>query len=128
MRADVHTAERVRTLIHAASAIAGSQNKLAKSIGYSSSEVSEWATGSRACPLEAQVLMAHLAGFNPQEVLAHAMIERHANTPRGEKLFTALGKASRQAGAVRVALAAIFASVVLAFSVPTPAFATSYDV
>lgn len=84
--------KRVPRLIDAASEKVGGQNKMARSIGYTRSEVSQWHTGKRACPVEAQALMAHIAGLDPQEVLAYALIERHAGTPKGEQLLTALGK------------------------------------
>lgn len=84
---------RIEGLIDAASDRAGGQNKLAKLIGYSKQEVSGWRTGTNTCPVEAQALMAHVAGLNAQEVLTHAVIEKHAGTERGARLETVLGKA-----------------------------------
>lgn len=83
---------RVQSLIDAASERVGSQNKAAQAIGYTSEEISMWRTGRRKCPVEAQALLADLAGLNAQEVLTYAVIEKHANTPKGEKLLSALGK------------------------------------
>lgn len=98
MQTHVNRLDRIQNLILVSSAIFGGQNKMARAIGYGPGEVSEWANGRRPCPLEAQVLMADAAGLNAQEVMAYAIIERHANTPRGEKLLSALGKVSRAAG------------------------------
>jgi DNA-binding transcriptional regulator YdaS (Cro superfamily) len=93
MKADVTPHDRIKALIDAASVRIGNQYRMGKLIGYSTAEVSLWKAGARPCPPEAQVLMAQAAGFDPAEVLAIAIIERHANTTRGEKLLTALGKA-----------------------------------
>lgn len=128
MGTDINPHARITKLIDEASARAGSDNRLATLLEVTRGNVSEWRHGKRACPLEAQVLMADIAGLNPHEVLAYAVIERHANTPRGEKLYSALGKVSGFTSAARAALLAICASVALAFS-PSPAIAaTSYDV
>jgi transcriptional regulator with XRE-family HTH domain len=128
----MHTAikpeERIAKLINAAAQLYPSENQLAQAIGYTRSELSQWKLGKRACPVEAQVLLAAVAGLDAEEVLAYALIERNADTARGEKLLTALGKGSGFMSAAKAGLLGIFASVALAFSVPTPSYATSHDV
>jgi hypothetical protein len=42
--------------------------------------------------------MAAVAGRNVDEVIREALIERNANTARGEKLVTALGKGLMSVG------------------------------
>jgi len=106
MQPQINPHERIVRLVNAATERIGGQNEMARSISYLPSDVSNWKSGERPCPLEAQVLMAHAAGLDPNEVLAYAMIERHANTPRGEKLLSALGKASVFMSALVVAVAA----------------------
>jgi len=108
MQALIDPKERIKQLIDLASASVGGQNKLARNIGYSSAELSQWHTATRPCPIEAQALMAQVAGLEPSEVVAYAMIEKHADTPRGEKLASAMGK---RLGAIGVAASgAIYAS------------------
>jgi len=84
--------ERVVSLINESAARAGSPAKLAPTIGYTRHDVSAWIHGGRPCPIEAQALMATVVGRDVDEVIRAALIERNANTPRGEKLISALGK------------------------------------
>lgn len=114
MHTDVNQNNRVHALIDAAAEICGSAYKLSKHIGYSRNEVSGWRTDKRACPLEAQVFMAQIVGMDVDVVMREALIERHANTPRGEKLISALGKGLMSAGVV--ALITVSASDVSASS------------
>ena len=79
-------------LIDEGTSAAEGASKLARAIGYSPEEVSMWKRGVRACPLEAQILMADVAKQNVAEVIRDALIERNEGTPRGEKLVSALGK------------------------------------
>lgn len=96
MRSAKQDIERIKTLIDAASMRVGNQYRMGRHIGYSDAEVSMWKAGARSCPPEAQALMAEAAGFDVAEILAIAIIERHANTARGEKLLSALGKVLHQ--------------------------------
>lgn len=116
MQALLQDASRVMGLIDAASARVGSAYKLAKVIGYTNAEVSMWRLGRRSCPIEAQVLMAPVAGLDVDAVIREALIERNANTPRGEKLISALGKGLMAAGVLIVSTA--FDNDALASSVP----------
>lgn len=91
--------DRVVTLINESAAKIGSPAKLAPTIGYTRHDVSAWIHGARPCPIEAQALMATVTGRDVDEVIREALIERNANTPRGEKLISALGKGLMSAGA-----------------------------
>ena len=111
MQTLTQTETRVVQLIDDASRMVGSAYKLAKLIGYSRAEVSMWRMLRRPCPLEAQILMADLAQRDVNTVIKDAVIERNANTPRGEKLVTALGKGLMVAtGATTITLSASDAS------------------
>ena len=109
-----YQSERLITLIDQASMRAGNDSKLAKMVESTRMNVSQWRHGKRSCPLEAQVLMAAIAERDIQKEIAEALIEQNANTPRGEKLVSALGKALMSAGAV--ALFTVSASDVSASS------------
>ncbi|SEL93548.1 hypothetical protein SAMN05216359_1291, partial [Roseateles sp. YR242] len=78
-------------LINAASARAGSDYKLAQILGVDRQKVSGWRNGHAKCGVEYRALMADLAGFNIDEVIREALLEKHANTPLGERLLSALG-------------------------------------
>lgn len=105
---------RIDKLIKVATEKVGTEYKLAQYIGYDQAAITKWKNKSKPCPLEAQALMAEVAGFNASEVIAVAILERNADKPRFEKLEIALGKAF--AGMKGAALVSIVASVGLAFS------------
>jgi len=77
-------------LIEQASAIAGSDYKLAKEIGTTPQRVSNWRRGEQPCPVEDQALIADLAGVDPVEQIIEALLERNADKPRGAKLNSLL--------------------------------------
>ena len=104
MSTTVNPGNRLHTLIDAATAACGSAYKLSKHIGYSRNEVSGWRLDKRACPLEAQVFMAQIVGLDVDAVIHHALIEKHADTPRGEKLVSALRKGLMAAGGLSTTL------------------------
>jgi DNA-binding transcriptional regulator YdaS (Cro superfamily) len=84
---------RVVLLIDRASEKMQGQNALARQIGYSPQELSNWRVGRASCPIEAQVLMAEAAGLDPNEVAAYALVDMQANPERKQRLARALGKA-----------------------------------
>jgi predicted transcriptional regulator len=92
MTTQIHTTPRLLNLIDQASMRAGNDNKLAKMLATTRQAISQYRAGKRSCPLEDQALMAAIIDSDPLKEVADAMIERHANTPRGEKLVSALGK------------------------------------
>jgi hypothetical protein len=87
-------------LIEAAAAIAGSEYRLAKNLGVSPQVVSDWKHGRRTCTPEDWALLAYAAGLDPEEALIRAVVAKHADTPKGERLLTALGKGLQVTGAV----------------------------
>jgi hypothetical protein len=99
MSTEITSTPRLKTLLEQSSKAAGSPAKLAPEIGYSAQELSMWKRGIRACPLEAQILMAAIAKRDIDEVIREALIERNAGTLRGEKLVSALGKGLMAIGA-----------------------------
>ena len=100
MSTQITSTARLKTLIDDSARAAGSPAKLAPEIGYSAQELSMWKRGARACPIEAQVLMATIAKRDVDTVIRDALIERNAGTPRGEKLISALGKSLAITGGV----------------------------
>jgi transcriptional regulator with XRE-family HTH domain len=115
MRENAKELDRVKTLVHAASARIGSQNRLARALGYTSGNLTEWTKGKRPCPVKAQALMAHMTGLNATEVALWALIESETNPTRQEQLYEALGKGLARAGAV--ASLAMFSSAASASEV-----------
>lgn len=105
---------RLIGLIAEASMRAGNDSKLAAMIEASPSRVHDWRERGKPCPVEFQALMAALVERDPIEELRLAVLERNANTPRGEKLLSALGKGLMSAGAA--ALITVSASDVSASS------------
>lgn len=105
MPTDVNGGNRLHALIDEAAKRCGSAFKLSKHIGYSRNEVSGWRNDKRACPLEAQVFMAQIVGADVDQTIHAALIEKHADTPRGEKLVTALGKGLMTAGVLTASIA-----------------------
>ena len=87
-------------LIDKASAIAGSDYKLAQLLGVGRQTVSNWRHGQAPCPVEMQALMADVAGLDPVAELARAVVRKHEGTAKGDMLMRALGKASLVTGAV----------------------------
>lgn len=110
-------------LIDKAGSIAGNDNQLAATLGVSRGNVSDWRAGRRPCPTEHQVLMAAIAGYDPVQTAARALVEKHEGTPMGDRLMRALGKVSRATGA---ALGFAGASVLVIFSsTPTTSHAAA---
>lgn len=91
--------EKLNVLIDKASAIAGSDAKLAQLIGASKQHVSNWRHGSRPCPIEDVALMAGVAGLDAEAWLIRATIERHQGTAKGDRLLKVLGKGLLATGA-----------------------------
>lgn len=89
---------RLVELINEASKQAGNQSKLAELVADSRQNLSAWKNGARACPLDAQVIMGSIIGSDIDEVIRAALIEQAQGTARGEKLKSALKKASMLAG------------------------------
>jgi len=103
--------KNVVELIELASKAAGSDNKLAKLIDAHQQHVSKWRSGEKPCPPGDVALMAEVAGLDPDEWMARAVLAKYEGTPKGEKLMRALkvGRMAAEAGAepARAALESI---------------------
>ena len=104
----------ITDLLDAAKKVTGSDYKTAQLIGATRQMVSNWRNSEKPCPPEQQALIAYVAGLDAEEVLVRAVLARHANTPMGERLLSALGNASRRIG--EKVTSAFFASVGLALA------------
>lgn len=96
--------ERVRRLIDEAAAQAGSEYRLAQLLKYSRGNINDWKHGKRSCPVQAQALMADLAGLSAQEVACYVVIEQEKNPERKERLLEVLGKGFSRMSAACLAL------------------------
>ena len=90
----------VNILIDLAKSIAGSDYKVAKMIGATPQQISDWRYGRKAVSPEDQALIASVAGLNAEQVALRAMVSKHEGTPKGDRLMKVLGKASLATGAV----------------------------
>ncbi|MDH6594347.1 hypothetical protein M2165_004236 [Variovorax sp. TBS-050B] len=120
--------QELNLLIDAASAIAGSDAKLALALGASRGNVSDWRKGTRPCPPEHQVLMAAIAGFDAQQVAARALVEKHEGTAMGDKLMRALGKPSLAIGAVGGFVGAVALAIFSMIPLPSSAAPAEHNV
>ena len=110
-------ADELILLIDKASAVAGSDYKLAASLGVGRQTVSNWRHGQKPCPVEDQALLASIAGLDPAEFLVRAVVLKHQGTAKGDRLMKVLGKSSIAIGGV---LSSVGASAHQIFSmVPT---------
>lgn len=103
--------EELNLLIDKAAAIAGSDYKLAKSLGVSRQAVSNWRHGHKVPSPAMRAIMANLAGLDAQTELARATVQSYEGTRVGDLLMRALGKASLATG-VAVASAGAHASAI----------------
>lgn len=81
-----HKSNRIISLINKAATVAGNDTKLADLIGEGRGRMSSWRSGDRPCPIEAQILMAEIAGMDINEVMKDAILERNEESERSEKL------------------------------------------
>ena len=86
-------------LIARASAVAGSDSALARSLGVPQPMVSMWKLGKKTCPPEDQASMAAIAGLDPVQALVRAHLERHEGTAKGDRLMKVMGKSLLATGA-----------------------------
>lgn len=87
------------TLLDKAKESSSSDYKTAKMLGVTPQIVSDWRHGRRKPQPEDMALLAAIAGMDPEAWLVRAVLEKHAGTKKGEKLFTALGKERPATGA-----------------------------
>lgn len=91
--------EDVIKLITAAVKNAGNETELSRLIESTPQRINDWKHGRTTVPPADVVLLAHVAGFEPQAWAARALIAKHEGTRKGEKLFQALKKWSVATGA-----------------------------
>ena len=96
-------------LMDAAALATGSDYRTAKALGITPQKLSDWRHGRQNPQPEDHALLAMLAGRDPEEALVRAVLAKHADTPKGERLLTALGKGLRVTGGLVTSL--FFASV-----------------
>ncbi|MCE4555013.1 hypothetical protein [Pelomonas cellulosilytica] len=100
----------INTLLDAAKDKTGSDYKTAQLLGVPFQLISDW-RGARKNPQpEDHALVAALAGLDAEEALVRAIIEKHRDKPKGERLLSALGNVLRRTG--EVVTLGFFASVV----------------
>lgn len=87
--------DELAELIERAAAEAGSQRRLAETLGVTQNRISDWKTGARECPPEKVALIAHEAKLPADQWLARAVLWRQEGKPDAERLKKALGKCLR---------------------------------
>lgn len=108
--------DAINALLDAAKAKTGSDYKTAKLLGVTPAKVCDWRTDRQTAQPEDHALVAALGGLDAEEALIRAVIAKHADKPKGERLLSALGNVLRRTGGM-VTLG-FFASVGLASSPP----------
>ena len=88
------------SLLDAAKQKTGSDYKTAKLIGATPQRISDWRSGREKGQPQPEdfALVAAAAGLDAEEALVRAVIEKHANKAKGEKLLSVLGNALRRTG------------------------------
>lgn len=86
-------------LIDRARAIVGTDANVAKTLGVPFQTVSNWRHGHKNASPEDCALLAAVAGMDPMQEAARAMLRKHEGTKKGDLLMKALGKASLVTGA-----------------------------
>lgn len=94
----------INALLDAAEKKTGSDYQTAKLLGKPRQEISNWRHGVRSAQPEDRALVAALAGLDPEEALVRAVLEKHANTSKGERLLSVLGNVLHRTGAAATLL------------------------
>lgn len=92
----------LKQLIRHAASIVGSEYKLAQELEATPQRMSDWKHGRKPVPLADVLYMAKLADLSDhelRELLDSIEMEKHAGTPKGERLAKMLGKALAGAAA-----------------------------
>jgi hypothetical protein len=88
----------ITTLLDAAKHASGSDYKTAQMLDIKPSRIWEWRNGKVNPQPEDFALVAAIAGLDAEEHLVRAVLAKHADTPKGERLLSALGKGLRVIG------------------------------
>ena len=107
----------INALLDAAKAKTGSDRQTAKLLDRSNQEISDMRHGRLNAQPEDHALIAAIGGLDAEEALVRAVIAKHADKPKGEKLLSVLGNVLRRTGAA-VTLG-FFASVGLVWTPPS---------
>ncbi len=89
-------------LIQRASDAAGSDYRLAQLLEVPRQNLSAWKHGRKTCPAADVVLMAEIAGLEPEKWAARALVSQYEGTTKGDKLFRALGKLLPAIGVIKI--------------------------
>lgn len=76
----------------------GSDYQTAKLLGMTPQQVSDWRHGRLNAQPEDHALLAAIGGLDAEEALVRAVLEKHANKPKGERLLSVLGNALHRTG------------------------------
>lgn len=106
-------------LIKQASEAVGSDYRLAAELGVPRQNLSAWKHGHKACPVGDQVLMAKIAGLEPEAWAARAIVAQYEGT-KADRIKSALKKLLAVIGAVMLTVGLVGHA--------DRAYATSYDV
>jgi len=98
----------IQDLLDAAKKKTSSDYKTAKLLGITPARLGDWRAGRQNAQPEDHALIAELAGMDAEEALIRAVLAKHAETAKGEKLLSALGKGLHRI--TEVATLLIFAS------------------
>lgn len=79
-------------LMDKAKASLGSDYKVAQALELNPTNLAAWRAGRRPCPPADMVLLAEIAGLEPEHWAARALVAQHEGTNKGEKLQKALRK------------------------------------
>lgn len=115
--------EAINALLDAAKDKTGSDYKTAKLLGVTPAKVCDWRTDRQNAQPEDHALVAAIAGLDPEEALVRAVIAKHADKPKGERLLSALGNVLRRTG--EAVTLGFFGSAVLGMAPKTAEAATS---
>lgn len=87
-------------LLDAAKNKTGSDAATARMLGISAQHISDWRGGREKGKPQPEdfALVAYIAGLDAEEALVRAMLEKHANKPKGERLLSALGNVLHRTG------------------------------
>jgi hypothetical protein len=89
------SSDTINKLLDAAKNVTGSDYKTAQAIGTSRMKISDWRAGRQPAPPEDHALIAAVAGLDAEEHLVRAVLAKHRDTPKGERLLSALGNGLR---------------------------------
>lgn len=90
--------ELVIPLLDKAREVTLSDYKTAQAIGVPRTVISDWRAGRKTTPPEDIALLAQVAGMDAGDWLVRGVLEKHAGTAKGDRLFIALGKSRPATG------------------------------